>query len=247
MCRLTCVSCQACNFFLFEPMSSPSLPPPYPVVLTRLLDIRRLVRGYYYLLEGAVSGHLGLLLFHPRSTQSCSGWGRGVLTVAGLISSGFVCVSSLFVWITWLTHGVCYPICSIVYCSPAPLFTLLSHHGLLLLPSTPVCSGRQIPSSSSPLSSLLLLCPVSFHLLPVPSIRLPFRPLICPPAPGFQPGLPCFRLHSPGFTLFLLCHHHSLMFIAGLAYLVVLGLHSSPTSVAVWFCSSVHSGFPSLH
>lgn len=58
--------------------------------------------------------------------------------------------------------------------------------------------------------------------------------------------VPASTLHvslsfSPAITI--LC---SLMLITGLAYLVVLVLYSSPTSVAVWFCSSVHSGFPSL-
>ncbi len=72
MCQLTCVSCQVCNFFPFEPISSPSLPPPYPVVLTKLLHTIRRGRGYDYLLESAVTGQFVWIawmtvvcVFHP--------------------------------------------------------------------------------------------------------------------------------------------------------------------------------------
>ncbi len=170
-CVLSCVGLHVfrvkpVNFFPFDQyLLLPSLPPPYPVVLTRLLDTRRHGRGYYYLLEGAVSDILDYSFSVPGAHRVAPG-GAGVLTLRALVwlAQGLFVFHLLFVWITWLTHGVCvcHPICSIVYCYPAPLVTLLSHHGLLLLPSTPICSGSQIPSSPPnwglPISPYVFVC-----------------------------------------------------------------------------------------
>lgn len=230
MCQLTCVSCQACNFFLFEPISSPSLPHPYPVVLTRLLHTMRRGRRYYYLLEGVVTGHLGLLIFRPRRTQGCSGCGQRVLTVRAQVwlAQGLFLFHHLFVWIAWMT-GVCvfHPIISIVYCYPAPLVTLLSHPGLLLLPSTPIYSGHQIPSSSWPQSSLMLLClpgfPASLFFLFHPASDL--LSASQPQDSSQDCQVPASTLQvSLSFSPTITIHHCSLILIAGLAYVVVLGL-----------------------
>ncbi len=222
MCQLTCVSCQACNFFLFEPISSPSLPPPYPVVLTRLLHTMRRGRRYYYLLEGAVTGHLGLLIFRPRRTQGCSGCGQRVLTVRAQVwlAQGLFLFHHLFVWIAWMT-GVCvfHPIISIVYCYPAPLVTLSSHPGLLLLPSTPIYSGHQIPSSSWPQSSLMLLClpgfPASlfflFHPAPLQISYLPASPRTPARTAKFLPPLSRFHSLSPLPSPFTIVPWYSLL------------------------------------